>query len=146
MICSWPRMGVTGLATRPLGPRESPEQCATLARVGKIATRIFGLRSGKTRQGSWRSIVAVAGIFVLTATLAGRTFEVQLTHFTSIAANAEKAKIQHRDKQKSRSSPATPVVRPFYLLVIEDAVEPEQTPPLFAHVDECLYNRPPPQL
>ena len=139
-------MGVMGLGTRPLGPREPPEQCATLARVGMIATKIFGLRSREAGQGVWRSLVALAGIIALTTTLAGRTFEVQLTHRTSVVASAEKAKIQHRDKQKSRSSAAAPAVRPFYLLVIEDAIEPEQKPPVSAHVDDCLYNRPPPQV
>lgn len=145
MICSRPRMGVTGPGTRPLGPRESPEQCATLARVGMIATKIFGLRSGKAGPGSWRSLVALAAIVVLTATLAGRTFEVQLTHCTSITASGEKAKIQHRDNQKSRSSQAVSAVRPLYLLVTEAAIEPEQKPPLSVHVDQCRYNRPPPQ-
>jgi len=110
-----------------------------------IATKIFGLRSGKAGPGSWRSLVALAGIVVLTATLAGRTFEAQLTHRTSITASGEKAKIQHRDNQKSRSSQAVSAVRPLHLLVTEAAIEPEQKPPLSVHVDQCLYNRPPPQ-
>jgi len=88
-----------------------------------IATKIFGLRSGKAGPGSWRSLVALA----------------------SITASGEKAKIQHRDNQKSRSSQAVSAVRPLYLLVTEAAIEPEQKPPLSVHVDQCRYNRPPPQ-
>jgi anti-sigma-K factor RskA len=110
-----------------------------------IARKIFRMDAWKARLKCWRSLVALAGIVVLTTTLVGRTFEVQLNHRPAVSSSAEKAKIQHRDKQKTRSSPATIAARPFYLLVIEDAVEPEQTPPLSAHVDDCLYNRPPPR-
>ena len=109
-----------------------------------MAREIFQVDAWKARLNCWRSLVALTGIVVLTTTLAGRTFEVQLSHRPAVSSSAEKAKIQHRDKQKTRSSPATMAVRPFYLLVIEDAVEPEQKPPLSAQVDDCLYNRPPP--
>jgi hypothetical protein len=128
-----------------MDPRDSPKQCATLARVRQIATKIFGRRRASTARQLWRPLVALAGIVILTATLAGRTFEVQLTHRPSVAASAEKAKIQHRDKQKTRPSPAVPAARPFYLLVVEDAVEAEQNAPLSIHIDDCLYNRPPPR-
>lgn len=110
-----------------------------------MAARIFRIDASGARRNGWRSLVALAGIVALTTTLAGRTFEVQLNHRPTVASTAEKAKIQHRDKQKTRSSAAVIAVRPFYLLVIEDATEPEQRPPLSAHVDDCLYNRPPPR-
>lgn len=139
------RIGIEGLGTRPLGPRATPEQCATLARVGMSATRIVGTRNLWGRLPSWRSQVALLGIVVLTTSLAARTFEVQLNHRPTVSSTAERAKIQHRDKQKTRPSPSAPVARPFYLLVIEDAVEAEENPPLPVHVDDCLYNRPPPR-
>jgi|GEM_PF-3521848 hypothetical protein len=110
-----------------------------------IASRIFRINGWRVGPGSMRLLVALVGIVVLTTTLAARTFEVELHHRCAVSSTAEKAKIQHRDKQKTRPSPAAPATRPFYLLVIEDAVEVEQNPPLPVHVDECLYNRPPPR-
>ena len=110
-----------------------------------IANKIFRINAWRTGQSGWRSLVALAGILVLTTTLAGRTFAVQVIHRPTAASSAEKAKIQHRDKQKTRSAPATIAVRPFYVLVIEHVVEPEQKPLFSAHIDDCRYNRPPPR-
>ena len=127
------------------GPRDSPEQCATLARVGTFATEIFGMR----HRGGWkvfcRSLVALAGILVLTTTLANRTFEVRLNTRPSASSPGDRAKIQHRDKQGTRWSPKPATIHPFYLPVVEDAVEPEQEVVVSVHVDDCLYNRPPPR-
>jgi len=96
-------------------------------------------------RGFYRSLVALAGILVLTTTLASRTFEVQLHTRTSLSVAGDKAKIQHREKQGSRWSPTLTSIRPFYLPVIENAVEPEQEILVSVDVDDCLYNRPPPR-
>jgi len=89
--------------------------------------------------------MALLGILALTTSLVSRTFEVRLSRRPSVSTTAEKAKIQHRDKKGARWSPSTASTQPFYLLVVDDAVEPEQKPLLSAHVDDCLYNRPPPR-
>ena len=102
-------------------------------------------RSWRSGRVFFRSVVALAGIVVLTMTLANRTFEVQLHSRTSVSVSGDKAKIQHREKQGSRWSPTLTSIRPFYLPVIEHAVEPEQEVLVSVDVDDCLYNRPPPR-
>jgi len=93
---------------------------------------------------SLRCLIALLGILVLTVSLAGRTFDTHLTTRTGITSQSEKAKIQHRDKSGSQWAPALDHAEPFYVAVCSEAVEPEQEPLLSAHVDDCLYNRPPP--
>src|SRR5215470_8592923 len=91
-----------------------------------------------------RCLVALVGILVLTVSLAGRTFDTHFTTRTTISSESEKAKIQHRDKSSSQWTPVPDVAEAFYVAVCCDAVEPEQEPLLSPHVDDCLYNRPPP--
>ena len=110
-----------------------------------FATKIFGMRDWDRCSTLCRSLVALAGILVLTTTLASRTFEVRLNNRPSVCSPGDRAKIQHRDKQGSRWSPKLASIHPFYLPVVEDAVEPEQEVLVSVHVDDCLYNRPPPR-
>jgi hypothetical protein len=92
-----------------------------------------------------RCLIASLGIFVLTVSLAGRTFDTHLTTRTTISSEPEKAKIQHRDKSGSQWAPALEFANAFYVAVCSDAVEAEQEPLLSRHVADCLYNRPPPR-
>ncbi len=91
-----------------------------------------------------RCLVALLGILVLTVSLAGRTFDTDLHRQTTVTSQGEKERIQHRDKSGSQWAPALDRMEPFYVAVCSEAVEPEQEPLLSPHVDDCLYNRPPP--
>ena len=91
-----------------------------------------------------RCLVAFLAILTLTVSLAARTFDTNLQTHASISSQAEKAKIQHRDKSGSQWTPVLDRIEPFYLAVSAQPVEPEQEPLLSPHVDDCLYNRPPP--
>ena len=101
-------------------------------------------RSAQRGSSSLRCLVAFLAIFTLTVSLAGRTFDTNLQTRATISSQAEKAKLQHRDKSGSQWTPVLDRTEPFYLSVCSQAVEPEQEPLLSPHVDDCLYNRPPP--
>lgn len=98
----------------------------------------------KTGVSSWRCLVVLLAILSLTISLAGRTFDTNLQTHAAVSSQAEKAKIQHRDKSGSQWTPVLDRIEPFYVVVCSQAVEPEQEPLLSPHVDDCLYNRPPP--
>ena len=91
-----------------------------------------------------RCLVALLGILVLTVSLAGRTFNTNLHRQAAVTSKSEKERVQHRDKNGSQWAPALKRVERFYVAVCSEVVEPEQEPLLSAHVDDCLYNRPPP--
>jgi hypothetical protein len=91
-----------------------------------------------------RSLVALLGILVLTVSLAGRTFSTSLHRQTTVTSQGEKERVQNRDKNGLKWAPALNRAEPFYVPVCSHAVEPEQEPLLSPHVDDCLYNRPPP--
>jgi hypothetical protein len=93
---------------------------------------------------SWRCLVVSLAIATLTISLAARTFDTNLQTHATVSSQAEKAKIQHRDKSGSQWTPVLDRIQPFYVAVCSQAVEPEQEPLLSPHVDDCLYNRPPP--
>ena len=101
-------------------------------------------RFAKTAVSSGRGLVVLLAILSLTISLAGRTFDTNLQTHAAVSSQAEKAKIQHRDKSGSQWTPVLDRIEPFYLVVCSQAVEPEQEPLLSPHVDDCLYNRPPP--
>jgi hypothetical protein len=101
-------------------------------------------RPAKWERSSLRCLVALLGILILTVSLAGRTFDLKVHNQTSVVSQPQKAKIQHRDKSGSQWAPALDRLEPFYVAVCSDEVEPEQEPLLSPHVDDCLYNRPPP--
>src|ERR1700758_5296076 len=92
----------------------------------------------------WQCLVVTLAILSLTISLAGRTFDTNLQAHASISSQAEKAKLQHRDKSGSQWTPVLNRTEPSYLSVCSEAVEPEKEPLLAPHVDDCLYNRPPP--
>lgn len=101
-------------------------------------------RPAKRGMSSLRCLVALLAILTLTVSLAGRTFDTNLQTHASICSQAEKAKIQHRDKCGSQWTPVLDRIEHFYVAVCSQAVEPAQEPLLSSHVDDCLYNRPPP--
>jgi hypothetical protein len=101
-------------------------------------------RLAKRGISSLRCLVAFLAILALTVSLAGRTFDTNLQTRASISSQAEKAKLQHRDKSGSQWTPVLDRNEPFYVMLYSEAVEPEQEPLLSPHVDDCLYNRPPP--
>jgi hypothetical protein len=92
----------------------------------------------------WRCLVALLGILVLTVSLAGRTFNTNLHRQAAVTSESEKERVQHRDRGGLQWTPALKRVERFYVAVCSQVVEPEQEPLLSAHVDDCLYNRPPP--
>ena len=102
-------------------------------------------RFAKTAVSSGRCLVVSLAIVTLTISLAGRTFDTNLQTHATVSSQAEKAKIQHRDKSGSQWTPVLDRIELFYVAVCSQAVEPEQEPLLSAHVDDCLYNRPPPR-
>ena len=102
-------------------------------------------RPAKRQMTSLRCLVAFLAMLTLTVSLAGRTFDTNLQTHTSVSSQAEKAKIQHRDKSGSQWTPVLDRIEPFYAVVCSQAVEPEEEPLLSPHVDDCLYNRPPPR-
>jgi hypothetical protein len=103
------------------------------------------LRRPATREKSFlRCLVALLGILILTVSLSARTFDLNLHSQTSVASQTQKDRIQHRDKSGSQWAPALDCLEPFYVAVCSEAVEPAAEPLLSPHVDDCLYNRPPP--
>ncbi len=101
-------------------------------------------RPAKWARSSLRCLLALLGIFILTASLTARTCDLNLHSQTSVVSQTEKARIQHRDNSGSQWAPALDCLEPFFVAVCSEAVEPEQEPLLSPHVDDCLYNRPPP--
>jgi hypothetical protein len=101
-------------------------------------------RYAKREVSFWHCLVVSLAILSLTISLAGRTFDTNLQTHAAASSQAEKAKLQHRDKSGSQWTPVLNRMEPFYVAVCSDAVEPEQEPLLSPHVDDCLYNRPPP--
>ncbi len=101
-------------------------------------------RPAQQERSVLRGLTVLVGIFILTASLTARTVDLNLQSQTSVASQTQKAKIQHRDQTGSQWTPALNRLKPFYVEVSSEAVEPEQEPLLSAHVDDCLYNRPPP--
>src|ERR1700745_4071637 len=92
----------------------------------------------------WQCLVVTLAILSLTISLAGRTFDTNLQTHATISSQAEKAKLQHRDKSGSQWTPVLNRMEPFYVALFSVPVKPEQEPLLSPHVDDCLYNRPPP--
>jgi hypothetical protein len=117
--------------------------CANLLRL-RMAMPQGAQRRSRWERLSLRGLVAFLTIFILTVSLAGRTFDPNLHSRTSVASQTDKAKIQHRHKSGSQWAPALDLLKPFYVAVCSQAVDPEQEPLFSPHVDDCLYNRPPP--
>jgi hypothetical protein len=93
----------------------------------------------------WQRLIAVAAIVVLSATLASRTVDVKFHRQTTVTSQAQKAKIQHRDKDGACWAPPVATSEPFYLAVSACPVEGTDDPPLPVRVDDVRYNRPPPR-
>src|SRR5580700_1148893 len=75
-----------------------------------------------------RCLIAVAAVVVLCATLASRTVDVTFHRQTTVTSQAQKAKIQHRDKDGARWAPPVATVEPFYLAVSPRPVESSDDP------------------
>ena len=93
----------------------------------------------------WHKLIVFLSIASLSITLAGRVFHQSSSNVPTIRANAENAKIQHRDRVAHHWSaplraillpaPPTPVAR----------MHTEDESLLGIKTDACLYNRPPPR-
>jgi hypothetical protein len=92
-----------------------------------------------------RCLLAIVAILVLTATLASRTAQVTIHRQTTVSADTQKPKIQHRDNDGSKWAPPAVISEPFYLEVFPAPIQRNDDPLLPVHVDKSSYNRPPPR-
>jgi hypothetical protein len=105
---------------------------------------VFHERASQRPERLRRWVVVSLGIVALTISLASRTFDLRLSTQTSVTSQAQRATIQHRDRDAFGWAPVLANSEPFYLSVSPQPVAPETTPILSEEVDDCLYTRPPP--
>ena len=107
--------------------------------------RSCGARPADLGRLPWHKLIVFLSIASLSITLASRVFHQSSSNVPTIKANAENAKIQHRDRVAHHwpaplraiplPAPPTPVAR----------MHTEEENLFGIKTDGCLYNRPPPR-
>ena len=93
-----------------------------------------------SRRGLLIAFACVALVF----SLASRTIHLSVTENPTAQADSPKAKIQHLNKDAAQWSAPVASFLLFLLAIGCLEISWEKVPLLPLHVDNCLYNRPPP--
>jgi hypothetical protein len=97
------------------------------------------------RSSIWRELLLSLALVGLVASLATRYCDVLVPlHTTSALSDAGAVKHQHLDRDASEWTPTVSDFSQFVSLVCARQVPPAAEPILVVHLDDSLYNRPPP--
>ena len=92
----------------------------------------------------WQGALFFCVALSLCVSLASRTVNLRISDHPTVANSAQKAKIQHLDKDAFGWSSPVSAFALFLALAPHTEAMVEERPVLSHDVDTCLYNRPPP--
>ena len=92
----------------------------------------------------WRGVLFFSVTLALCVSLASRTINLRIADHPTVTSSAQKAKIQHLDKDAFGWSSPVSVFTLFLALAPHTEAMLEEYPVVSHDVDTCLYNRPPP--
>jgi hypothetical protein len=96
------------------------------------------------RHSQWRGLVFFCVTLALCVSLASRTVDLKLSDRPTVTSSAQKAKIQHLDKDAFGWSSPVSAFTIFLALAPHTEAMVEENVVSSLEVDTCLYNRPPP--
>jgi hypothetical protein len=93
---------------------------------------------------SWRGLLICVAVISLVVSLASRTIHLSIYGSPTAQSDSPKAKIQHLSKDAVQwTAPAASFLL-FWLVTTSLEAALGEKPLLALHLDNCLYNRPPP--
>ena len=92
----------------------------------------------------WRGLLVSIACFALVVSLASRTIHLSLADNPTVQSHSLKAKIQHLNKDAAQWTRLVAGFLLFWLAIASLEILPVGKPLLPLHLDNCLYNRPPP--